>query len=146
MNRARWRSWRVRCSLSTAVLRPGRSDGSGSTPYEHEQISVVGRGGSMGQTGTEKCTFGEALGKLHTPKCLAPMPSPSLSGGMDASTPLLPRYASRFSSTLPFVITPISTFFQIDLLLLFPFFLPHFSMLGFSPSCGSASFASPLGG
>jgi hypothetical protein len=88
MNRAWWRLWRVRCS--TAVLRPRRSDESGSTPCEHEQISVAGLGGSKGQTGTEQCTFGEALGKLHTPKCLAPMPSPSLSDGMDASTPLLP--------------------------------------------------------
>lgn len=125
--------------------------GSESTPCEHERISEVGRGGSTGRTGTEQCTFGEALGKLHTPKCLAPMPSPSLSGGMDASTPLWRaplRKAFLIYSTLPFVITPtVFTFpglmFSCCSILSSPF-QAHFSAhqasaLGFSPSCGSAT-------
>lgn len=61
---------------------------------------MVGLGESKEQIGIGQCTSDAVLGKLHTPMCLAPMPSPSSSGGMDASTPLLSHYTSRFSTTL----------------------------------------------
>lgn len=64
----------------------------GSAPCAHEQTSEVGREGSKGQTGTEQCTCGAALCKLHMRmRSPALTPSPCAGDGMDAaaaSTPL----------------------------------------------------------
>lgn len=141
-----WRLSRVKCAWTT------EPDGWGSTPCEHERISEVGQGGSTGRTGIEQCTSGEALGKLHTPKCLAPMPSPSLSGGMDASTPLLPPPRKSFliyscairSSSLP---SSPSSRLICSCCCFHSFFSIAPCSLGFSPSCGQRlSFATPLHG